>query len=831
MSVKVKCPNCDKYMLVESEDVGTKVKCILCAKPFTARPDWMADAKTPEPKPTKAAEKAPVIPPDTKIRKKAKEDEYLEPDVRWKPTPEKTPEKFVTCPECGKKLPATAHICNRCGWNLLLGKSALARGKSPAAVVFRFAVLACVLILAGMTIGLGVRYFRANWSSKPQPETESPPSTPPSPPVAAKSEPAPSVKKPEPIARPTTAKPIPKPGKPPVALKPAASKPGIEPTPPPPPASLADSVVIVKTRASVGLGFIVDPTTAIVATNRHLVEAGREITVIAFPQGSRQGREFERATLAAVHKKADVALVSFSPRGVKLEAAILAGETGLKKGDKVRTIVRTGADSSQVKEIAGAVADPNHSVSGMSALLTSAGVDAQTTGAPLFDSTGSVVGVNTYSDVWKPSAFALDIRYVRELLEDPKTASLSAEEMDALLKTGIDPLRETAGKGLLGRTPLASPAAKMIADATGLAVFALVPGENSIQVLSQNKVAASIFVGTNPTDFDITPDGKQIYAAVNQPTGISIVDLQKRARDQLVRVEAERAFGVRALSGDRALVICGMIYRPEMNLPGDKEILGGVKIILVNLRTGKVEQEIKNEAPLPVLKSITDQAPKKWTKKNMDTRREWQNRETFAGRLFAFPVIARSKDGKEFYVAGYDQQNSTLKAKDLFAIFKYSALRAVRPEATGPDRIPLHVPTEIKEKTINAKKATGRPETGPPEFAQFPQTMLVSPDGKTALLGAAVIAGENLQLMGTVKRNEAAYAKDPLLCNLQAAQDDFRIAFSGANIFDLKTFTDIAALPVTGTVLTVDSKGEKLYVFNPSDSNMYLFNVRALLAE
>ncbi|NOZ19664.1 MAG: hypothetical protein GXP25_01105 [Planctomycetes bacterium] len=832
MSVKVKCPNCDRFILVESEEVGTKVKCILCSKPFTARPDWMADQTSPR-KPSHATnQKKDLFVQEKKKKKekqKAKEDEFLEPDVRWKPTPKETPDKFVTCPECGKKLPATAHICNRCGWNLVLGRQALEKGRSPAAMVLRFAIFASVLVLVGMAVGLGVRYFRAHWTLPldQQVATQAPtaPTPQPSPPTKTHKPGSAGAAKPDKPAVKATRKPH----KHAPRRVPKAPEPKKETAPPNPMASLAESVVIVKTQKQSGLGFIVDPTTALVVTNRHILEGGREITIVAFPHASPQGREFGRAAITAVHKKADVALISFNPRGAALEPALLASEAGVKKGDSVFTIVRTS--TSHAREIEGAVAKPSQSISGMSTILTSAAVDARTSGAPLFDSAGSVIGINTYSDVWKPSAFALDIAYVRDLLDDPKGVSLSATEMDALLKQGIDPLRKTSSKGLLGRTFLPGAAIKMLVDRSGRAVYALAPQENSILVLSQNKVAASIFVGTNPTDFDITPNGKQLYVSVNQPTGISIVDLKKRARGEFVRLQTESAFGVRALAMDRALVICGAIYRPTLTLPNDRGPLAGVKVMVVNLRTRRVEQEIRNEAPLPVLKSITDRMPKKWTKKNMDTRREWQGRETFAERLFAFPVIARSPDGKEFYVAGYDEKTSSLRAKDLMAVFKYAAHRATRPEATGPDRIPLYIPEGVKARTINRKKSPRRSGPARPEFAQFPQTMLVSADGKTVLLGAAVINGENLQLMGTIKRNEEAYAQDPRLCNIQAAPARFKTAFSGANVFDMKTFTDIAPLPVKGTVLAVDGAGKTLHVFNATDNNVYSFDVHALLPQ
>ena len=831
-------------MLVESDEIGTKVECVLCSKSFTARPEWMTGG-TPAKKGAgkddsellvsvapKRKDRRPKKKRTKKDKKKARQDEELEPDEKYKPSED----KFITCPECGKKLPGTAHICNQCGWNLKLGGTLEARRHAVLAKVLKLAVLAVILVLLGAGIGIAARYINAAWTTQseekaadaPTADTDakakpaapsSRPKTSPKSPAQRKDDARKTVKIPQkPVKKPVKPSPKPVPRAPRTAAK-TPDKMGIIDT-------ARNAVVMVRTRKAAGLGFIVDAEKGLVATNRHLLEAGLSIRIMTFTHGAKERREFSHAAITAIHKKADVALVRFNPRNAKLTAVELADADAVRQGEKVFSVLRPS--ESDVATLDATVKEAKREVGGMTCLLTSKPIDAKNSGGALFSHRGKVLGINTYSTLWDDKSFVIDAAYIRDLLDDPESCSLSAKAMEELLKKGLDPLRTVKAKILLGRTVLEKPATKLLTGKAGVAVYALQPEANSIAVLCQNKVANTLFVGANPADFDVSPDGKHLCVAVNRPTGISVIDLKKKARERLVRVAADSIFAVRALDRDLAVVVCGVIYTPTMRFSTDKEPIAGVKVMVVNLKNERVEQEIENGVPLPILAAITSKMPKRWTRKNMDTKREWQDREKFAKRLFAFPAIGRSPDGKLFYVAAYDLKNSKLTAKDQFALYRYQTRRLNRPDVAGPDRVSLYVAPDVKQRTIDRKKARRKGEPALPEFAQFPQRMLVSDEGKTVLLGSAIIDGETLQLTGSIRRDEEAEAENPVFCNIQAVPSGFRRAFTGTSIFDVQTFTEIAQLPFRTSVLAVDLPGKRLYMFNPADANVYAFDVKAL---
>jgi S1-C subfamily serine protease len=202
------------------------------------------------------------------------------------------------------------------------------------------------------------------------------------------------------------------------------------------PSKVGNSIVVVKTRRSLGNGFAADAT-GLVVTNYHVIEGAKEIRVL-FPS-DKGAKPYVVEGFVAVLPQSDLALIKIKLDGKTLAPlkfaknppaqgdwvaafGLLPGSApmvaegkilGIRAGDQLVETTRLGSKS--VYEMMGY--SPK-----LRWLQHTAPMAFGASGGPLVDSRGEVVGINTW--VWPPgqnSVFALSARHITQFLSTAGT--------------------------------------------------------------------------------------------------------------------------------------------------------------------------------------------------------------------------------------------------------------------------------------------------------------------------------------------------------------------------------------------------------------------------
>jgi S1-C subfamily serine protease len=222
-------------------------------------------------------------------------------------------------------------------------------------------------------------------------------------------------------------------------------------------ADLAPAVPIVEAvEAGTGSGFLIKHDGKhLVVTNRHVIENASKGVQVQFLL-SKEGKETrfvippEKTKVAAVHKKADLAILDVSaaaqeiaalkvvpvplaPRGHRAHVGEHVFAIGHPGGSAEELLTRTLSD--------GIVSAVGRKVGEATFLQVTAPLNPGNSGGPLFDDEGRVLGVNTFGmrrgrnrDLpLEALNFALDVSFVHDLLEAPRDYSLDARDIVALL--------------------------------------------------------------------------------------------------------------------------------------------------------------------------------------------------------------------------------------------------------------------------------------------------------------------------------------------------------------------------------------------------------------
>jgi S1-C subfamily serine protease len=193
---------------------------------------------------------------------------------------------------------------------------------------------------------------------------------------------------------------------------------------------------------------------SLVATNRHVIENASRGVTVHFLTGDGKGRVKETVVPAtdtrviAVHRTADLALVDVSA------GADLIGPLGIdplrlappdhrpEEGERAFAIGHPGAGGRKLLTQTlsnGIISRGPREMDGATVIQTTVPTNPGNSGGPLFDEEGRVTGINTFvirkgeDDISREGLnFALQVRYVHELLTDP-TKSLTREQIAAVL--------------------------------------------------------------------------------------------------------------------------------------------------------------------------------------------------------------------------------------------------------------------------------------------------------------------------------------------------------------------------------------------------------------
>jgi len=178
---------------------------------------------------------------------------------------------------------------------------------------------------------------------------------------------------------------------------------------------------VVKTPEGLGSGFVVDPA-GLVVTNLHVI-AGQEMVLVALPSG----QQLAPTRIEAVDQEHDLVVLRV---GAKLPALTLAQANKIVLGQSVIAIGNPLGLEASISE--GLVSGVRETPDGTKVLQISAPISPGSSGGPILDRHGEVVGVATFIMLGGQNiGFGVPVRYVKELLgsPDPKSVKQFAAQL------------------------------------------------------------------------------------------------------------------------------------------------------------------------------------------------------------------------------------------------------------------------------------------------------------------------------------------------------------------------------------------------------------------
>ena len=156
-----------------------------------------------------------------------------------------------------------------------------------------------------------------------------------------------------------------------------------------------DSVVMVRTPAGLGSGFIISPQGHIV-TNYHVVEEETRVSVTLFrkTETGYERKELKKVRIIALQPLRDIALLQLDAdeiKGIELQPLTIARDPDLKVGALVFAIGNPLGLERSVTQ--GIVSSTTRTMGNLRFIQTDASINPGNSGGPLFNARGEVVGI------------------------------------------------------------------------------------------------------------------------------------------------------------------------------------------------------------------------------------------------------------------------------------------------------------------------------------------------------------------------------------------------------------------------------------------------------
>ena len=215
--------------------------------------------------------------------------------------------------------------------------------------------------------------------------------------------------------------------------------------------------------ASLGSGFIIDPT-GVIVTNNHVIANAEQITVTLSDDSTLQAEVIGRDSVS------DLALLKVEPK-TPLPAAIWGDSAKARVGDWVLAIGNSfGLGGTVTSGIISATARDIHSGPYDDFLQTDASINRGNSGGPMFNLAGEVIGINTA--IFSPSGgsigigFAIPSAFARPIIDQLKaTGKVERGWIGARIQPVTEEIAEAVGLdksrgAMIGAVDPVSPAAQ-----------------------------------------------------------------------------------------------------------------------------------------------------------------------------------------------------------------------------------------------------------------------------------------------------------------------------------------------------------------------------------
>jgi hypothetical protein len=174
-------------------------------------------------------------------------------------------------------------------------------------------------------------------------------------------------------------------------------------------ARVLPAVVTIRTGQSLGTGFVVR-SDGWIATNLHVITGGPRVRITL-----RDEREFEVVELLAASPEHDLALVRVEARG--LRTVPLGDSQAMRPGDPV---VAIGNPLGLEDTVSNGLVSARRRINGSEVLQVSAPIAAGSSGGPLLNERGEVVGVTTaVVQGGQNLNFGVPVRYLAPMMKEP----------------------------------------------------------------------------------------------------------------------------------------------------------------------------------------------------------------------------------------------------------------------------------------------------------------------------------------------------------------------------------------------------------------------------
>ncbi len=154
----------------------------------------------------------------------------------------------------------------------------------------------------------------------------------------------------------------------------------------------ADSVVVVRDSESSGTGYIIGDS-GLILTCAHCVSPLRPVTVVYHPKGKSDVRETVDATVLQRDRKVDLAILQIEAKS-PLHSVTLAPPVDVANGEDVTIIANPGLGAEILDNTVttGVVSSGKRTLEGNDYIQSSAAVNPGSSGGPMFNHNGQVIG-------------------------------------------------------------------------------------------------------------------------------------------------------------------------------------------------------------------------------------------------------------------------------------------------------------------------------------------------------------------------------------------------------------------------------------------------------